>query len=239
MSPADDQPSRQPLCARLTFTPRERVEDAALAESLGAVAESIRSGEHGPRAHESSMRSAAQRAAGSRIGIGGEVRGFMGGDLRVARRLHLGARRRQRCRGRRIFRRDRVRYAPPNLREMPAPPRLPLPVRGASPGSPRIGPVGLPMRLQPALARASVAARAHRRARSAEHVHLSAPTTPPKSTFHAPLLLHRAAGRARRSRRMLPRGGRALNAFTTKARVTRHGDTSPSRCRDRCETPPS
>ena len=26
----------------------------------------------------------------------------------------------------------------------------------------------------------------HRRARSAEHVHLSAPTTPPESTFHAP-----------------------------------------------------
>ena len=154
----------------------------------------------------------------------------MGGDLRVARRLHLGARRRQRCRGRRIFRRDRVRYAPPNLRESPAPPRLAIPVRGASTGSPRIGPVGLPMRLQPALARASVAARAHRRARSAEHVHLSAPTTPPKSTFHAPLLLHRAAGRARRSRRMLPRGGRALNAFTTKARVTRPGPSlSPSR----------
>ena len=154
----------------------------------------------------------------------------MGGDLRVARRLHLGARRRQRCRGRRIFRRDRVRYAPPNLRESPAPPRLAISVRGASAGSPRIGPVGLPMRLQPALARASVAARAHRRARSAEHVHLSAPTTPPKSTFHAPLLLHRAAGRARRSRRMLPRGGRALNAFTTKARVTRPGPSlSPSR----------
>ena len=154
----------------------------------------------------------------------------MRGDLRVARRLHLGARRRQRCRGGRIFRRDRVRYAPPKFRDSPAPPRLPIPVRGASPGSPRMGPVGLPMRLQPALARASVAARAHRRARSAEHVHLSAPTTPPQSTFHAPLLLHRAAGRARRSRRTLPRGGRALNAFTTKARVTRPGPSlSPSR----------
>ena len=43
-------------------------------------------------------------------------------------------------------------------------------------------------------------------------------------------LLDGGAGRAWRSRRMLPRGERALNAFTTKARVTRPGPSlSPSR----------
>jgi len=93
----------------------------------------------------------------------------MGRDLRVVRRLHLGARRHRRCRGGRIFRRDRVRYALPKCRDFPAPALLPFLVRGPSPGGPRILPVGLPMRRQSAPGSAPAAARAHRRARSAEH----------------------------------------------------------------------
>ena len=51
-------------------------------------------------------------------------------------------------------------------------------------------------------------------------------------------LLKGGAGRARRSRRTLPRGGRASNAFTTKARVFSPGPSlSPSR-RSTSSTPP-
>ena len=153
----------------------------------------------------------------------------MGRDLHVARRLHLGPRRHRRCRGGRIFRRDRVRYAPPKCRDSPAPSRLTVPVRGLSPGGPRVRLVGPPMRRKPALARAPAAARAHRRAVSAEHVHLSASTTPPKSTVHASSSSRRSWTRPTIPAHASTRWARS-NAFTTKARVFRPGPSlSPSR----------
>ena len=118
--------------------------------------------------------------------------------LRVARRLHLGARRQGRSRSGPFFCRERVRYVPSVQCTPFPPPRLPRPVRGDPVRPARVGAVGPTVRLAPALRRAPPAARAHRRARSAEHRHPLAPTTSTESTFHAPLLLG-AAGRARRS----------------------------------------
>ena len=118
----------------------------------------------------------------------------MGRHLRLARRLHLGARRRERCRSGRIFCRDRVRYAP-SVQRIPTPPTpLPLPVRGHPLRRPRVDPVRAPVGLDSTPGRAPATARAHRRARTAEDAHTSAPATSPESPVHAPLLVG-AAGR--------------------------------------------
>jgi hypothetical protein len=118
--------------------------------------------------------------------------------LRLARRLHNGARRRGRSRSGPFLCRERVRYVPSVQCAPFPPPRLPRPVRRDPLRPARVGPVGPTVRLAPARRRAPPAARAHRRARSAEHRHPLAPTTSTESTFHAPLLPG-AAGRARRS----------------------------------------
>jgi hypothetical protein len=119
--------------------------------------------------------------------------------LRVARRLHLGARRRGRCRSGPSFCRDRVRYLP-SVQCTPFPPaHLPRPVRGNPLRAACVDAVGLTVRLAPALCRAPAAARVHRGAGAAEHGHPRAPTTSPESTFHALLRLLGAAGRAARS----------------------------------------
>ena len=97
------------------------------------------------------------------------------------------------------MRRDRVRYVPSVQCDPPPPTRLPSPVRRQALRRPRVGTVGPPMRLAPTRGRAPLAARAHRRARSAEDLHLLAPTTSSKSTVHPPPLLLGAAGRPRRS----------------------------------------
>jgi hypothetical protein len=155
--------------------------------------------------------------------------------LRLARRLHFGARRRRRCRrGLRLWR-ERVRYVP-SVQCPPSPPmRLPRPVGGQALGPVGVGAVGPPMRLASALGRARGAARAHRRAWPAEHMHPPAPATPPKSTVHAPLLVG-AAGRVLPTAARLHAAER-LHAPAAKARGSRPGP-SPSPARRATSSPP-
>jgi hypothetical protein len=156
------------------------------------------------------------------------IRCFMGRHLLVARQLHLGARRRERCRSGPILCRRRVRYVP-SVQCPPLPPaHLPSPVRRDPPRCSRVGPVGPPVCLAPPLVRARGAARAHRRARPAQHEHPHAPTTPTEPTFHAPLLLG-AAGRAPTTAARCHAAAR-VHAPAAKARVVRPGPSpSPSR----------
>lgn len=149
--------------------------------------------------------------------------------LRVARRLHLGARRRGRCRIGPLFCRDRVRYGPTSERGPLSATRLPSPVGRPTLLRLRVDAVGPSVSLAPPLGRTRVAARAHRRARPAEHVHPSTPTTPPKSTVHPPLLLG-AAGRPWRPCTCFHAAAR-FDALAAKARVARL-EPSPSPARD-------
>jgi hypothetical protein len=156
--------------------------------------------------------------------------------LRVARRLHLGARRRRRCRSGPLLCRGRVRYAGERARPARPPTRLPSPVGRPTLGRPRIGAVGLPVSLSPPLARALTAARAHRRARRAEHADPTTPTTPPKPTVQAPLLLLGAAGRPRRPCACFHAAAR-FYALAAKARVTRPGPSPSPSTRSTSPTP--
>ena len=153
---------------------------------------------------------------------------FMRRHLCLARRLHLGARRRGRCRRGPILCRGRVRYVPPVQCPPPPPARLPRPVRRDPLRRPRVRSVGQAMRLSPTLRRAPGAARSDRCARSAEDQHPLAPTTPTEPTVHLPLLLG-AAGRAPRTAARFHTAAR-VHALAAKARVVRPGP-SPSPCR--------
>jgi len=156
--------------------------------------------------------------------------------LRLARRLHNGARWRRRCRRGPRLCRDRVRYVPSVQCPLPSPTRLPRPVRGLALRPVRVGAVGPPMRLAPALGRAPGAARSYRRARPAQDMHPPASSTPSESTVHAPLFAG-AAGRALRSAARSHAAAR-VHAPAAKARVARPGP-SPSPARRATSSPPA
>jgi hypothetical protein len=150
-----------------------------------------------PREHAAAARAAHDLAHGGPA-IFSSIRCFMPRHLCLARRLHLGARRRGRCRSGPIFCRGRVRYVPSVQCTPPPPARLPRPVRRHPLRRPRVRLVGQAMRLSPTLPRALCAARSDRCARPAEDQHPLAPTTPTETPVHSPLLLG-AAGRAPRT----------------------------------------
>jgi len=140
------------------------------------------------------------------------IRCFIGRHLRVARRLHLGARRRWRCRSGRILCRGSVRYVPSVQCRPFTPTRLSCPVRRDAPRRLRVHAVPSPVRHAPPRRRAPTAARSHRGARPAQDQHPLAPTTSTESTIHAPLRSERLDARhdppharSRRASTRLPR----------------------------------
>ncbi len=205
-----------PPFERLTFTTRESLEGAALAGSLGAAGVSIRSAEHGPRAHESSTRSVApcreqdrDRSRGERIhGVRSPRRASAPPRSSTASALSRAPDLPSRSCPLRAAEDPRfARAAAPAVPGSRPVPRASANRSGWLAGAP---PVGARSR-----SRGSTRPpmRTIRRTRAPVRTHDTAQIDLPRVQ-----LLDGGAGRAWRSRRMLPRGERALNAFTTKAR---------------------
>ncbi len=190
--------------------------------------ESIRSAEHGPRAPGSSTRSAARDRELDRA----RNRGVRIHGVRSPRRASAPPRSSTAS----------ALSRAPDLPSRSCPLRaaeMPRFARAAAPAAPGLRHVprvsanrsGWPADAPPAGARWRIRGstrpptRTIRRTRAPVRTHDTARIDLPRAR-----LLDGGAGRARRSRRMLPRGARALNAFTTKARVMRPGPSlSPSR----------
>jgi len=190
------------------------VEGEALADSLGAVVVSIHSGERGLRAPGSSTRNAARGLELDR-------------DRRRGLRIH-GARSPRRASAPPRSSTASALSRGPDLPSRSRPLRAAEVPRFSSASAPAVSgsrPVprgsantsGWPADAPPAGGRSRIRGstrpptRTIRRTRAPVRTHDTARIDLPRAR-----LLEGGAGRARRSRLMLPRGGRALNAFTTK-----------------------